>query len=76
MHSGMLLCGADGSEGDEDLAELVLAHLMREAINEDKREAIHESINANQCQSKPIKRTSPARTPCGSSSERSRAAST
>ena len=55
MHSGMLLCGADGSEGDEDLAELVLAHLMREAINEDMREAIHESINANQCQSMPIK---------------------
>ena len=51
MHSGMLLCGADGSEGDEDLAELVLAHLMREAINEDMREAIHESIHANQSQS-------------------------
>ena len=73
MHSGMLLCGADSSEGDEDLAELILAHLMREAINEDMREAIHESIK---CQSKPNKRTSPARTPCGSSSERSRAAST
>ena len=29
MHSGMLFSGADGSEGDENLAEVVLAHLMR-----------------------------------------------
>jgi len=29
MHSGMLFSGADGSEGDENLAEVVLAHLPR-----------------------------------------------
>jgi hypothetical protein len=84
----MLFSGADGSEGDENLAEVVLAHLMREAIN--------ELINANQShlaaripsqshsiailrnrnQSIAHHRFSPARTPCGSSRERSRAAST
>ena len=117
VHSGMLFSGADGSEGDENLAEVVLAHLMREAIHEDEggNQRINQcqsiaprsahsfaiALNRNPSQSHSIHRTpshlprthalrfeivqsralkrdrtSPARTPCGSSRERSRAAST
>jgi hypothetical protein len=117
VHSGMLFSGADGSEGDENLAEVVLAHLMREAINEDEggNQRINQcqsiaprsahsfaiALNRNPSQPQSIHRTpshlprthalrfeivqsralkrdrtSPARTPCGSSRERSRAAST